>query len=206
MKLAPFAILVLLAACAETPAPAPQAASHHGHQSPEAVPAPPPPPGGFDRAKAAALVGEAARQRQAGQLAEARQSAARAIDLWPADQAAWNELALACQDDACARYAAFFSAKLEFTQGLPDRAAALGFQNIAEEDVGTKAGSFTYDQAAIDMGRRLWAFYGHAGGETGDKTAAREKTWGEDYPYVSMTLIGGTVAGILTGIKSAANK
>ena len=81
-------------------------------------------------------------------------------------------------------------------------AVALGFQNIAEEEVGTQAGNFTYDQAAIDMARRLWAFYGRAG--SAETVASHGKTWGEEHPFTSMTVIGGTVAGILTGIKSAA--
>ena len=201
MKFALVAALALLtAACADTPAP--KTASHRGHVSPEAVPAPPPPPGGFDLAKATALVDEARAQRQAGHLVEAGQAAQRAIDLWPAQTAAWTELAASCGDQRCAAYAAFFLAKLDFAQGLPDRALALGFQNIVEDDVGTQAGSFTYDQAAIDMARRLWAFYGRTGSV--ETVTSREKTWGEEHPFTSMTVIGGAVAGILTGIKSAA--
>ena len=206
MRFALLAVLVLLAACAETPAPKAVAHSTSQRSSPEAVPAPPPPPGGFDQAQAAALVSTARDRRQAGHPAEARQAATRAAELWPADTAAWSELTAACEDSRCSQFAAFFAAKLEFLQGLPPHAAALGFQNIAEEDEGTKAGDFTYDRTALDMARRLWTFYAQAADTEGQTTLAHEKTWGAEHPVISILGIGGTVAGVLTGIKSAANK
>lgn len=150
-----------LAACSHAPPPATKAPSHE-HISPPTLVVQDMPPGTFDRDKETAEVAAAKAARAAGDYAGARRSAETAIGHWPADPAAWTELAADCfaaSDAACQNYAAFFRAKIDFTNTLPPRAGVLGFANIAESPVGTMSGNYRYDQRTIDTARRLEAFY-----------------------------------------------
>jgi hypothetical protein len=206
---AAISVLVLLAGCVG-PQEEARAPREHRHASPAPVEAPTLPPGSFDRAKAAAELTQARAARDEGDPAAARRAAEAAVDHWPGNPAAWVELQTDCQvlnDTTCENQAAFFRAKVEFVSTLPARAAQLGFQNIAEEEPGTVVGNITLDQASLDKARRLWAFYA-----TQDPMTAKlevppdEETFMQRNPYVPMLLVAGVVGGVLTGVKSLANR
>ncbi|HIJ39444.1 MAG TPA: hypothetical protein HPP80_11175, partial [Rhodospirillaceae bacterium] len=163
--IASFCALALLAACAEKPAKSEKLASQNHHSSPPRIAPPRLPPGSFDQARATALRESARAARAAGDKDQARQALQDAIAFWPVDPAAWTELESLCQavkDRQCQDYAAFFSSKLDFLKDQSPRSAALGFQNIAEEEPGAMAGNYRLDQATLEMGLRLWAFYGQS--------------------------------------------
>jgi type II secretory pathway pseudopilin PulG len=135
---------------------------HTSHVSPPSVAVPRLPPGSFDRDKAHDEIAAAAAARQAGDTAHARALAEAAVAHWPADLAAWDELAADCtalKDDLCQRYAAFFRAKVDFVDALPPRIAVLGFASLADNIVGTHSGDYVYDRRTLDTALRLASFY-----------------------------------------------
>ena len=190
--------LALLGGCAET-LPARVKAAHH-RVSPPAVAPPPMAADAFDHA----------RERQDLAAATAARAAAEtAVAAWPVDIAAWEELEADCQalgDHSCQQYAAFFRAKLEYTSNLPVRVATLGFQTIAETPVGTRVDSMVYDQATIDMAQRLWTFCYRVDTVRTHSDTPPEESFSEKYPYAPALAVVGVGAGILSGIKSLANK
>ncbi len=205
------AALALLAGCSESATQQAKAPTSSKHSSPAPVEPPTLPAGSFDQAKAQAELTTAQAAREAGNAAEARRQAEAAVDHWPGDPAAWAELQTDCQslaDVECSRYAAFFQAKIEFLKGLPARAGVLGFQNIAEEPTGTKAGAYTYDERTIVTARRLWAFYHQQDPMAAkrDQPMDEEPSFAEEYPYAPAVLVIGAGAGLLTAAKSLANK
>lgn len=204
-------ITAILTGCAQTPPPPQQAkAPTPGKRvSPAAVEAPTLPAGSFDQAKEHAELAAAQVARMAGRTAEARAAAEAATEHWPGDVAAWAELETDCRaagDTACAQYAAFFDAKVEFVANLPPHAAVLGFQNIAEEPVGTKVSGMTYDQKTVDTARRLWAFYNVQDPMAGRRDEPMAETFSDKYPYGPALLAAGIGAAVLTGVKAAASK
>ncbi len=204
-------VVALLAGCAEAPQQQAKAPSAHRHVSPEPVEPPTLPPGSFDHAAAAGELAAAGAARQAGNPALARQAAEAAVDHWPADRAAWQELQTDCQalgDASCVQYAAFFGAKIEFVATLPAKAAVLGFQSMVEtvEDEEDEGGNPRYDPRTVDMARRLWAFYHVEDIAASTPQQPTEPSFSEKYPYAPMLLVGGIVGGLLTGIKTLANK
>ncbi|MDR3440715.1 hypothetical protein [Telmatospirillum sp.] len=195
--------LALLAGCADAP-PAKVAQTAGRHVSPPAVPAPQLPDDSFDRTRAAAALGAARDAERDGQTADARSKALEAIAAWPGDPAAWQELAALCQaasDKTCQNRAEFFRAKVEFANALPIRAAVLGFQTIAEEPQGGRP-----DPVKTEAARRLWAFYNVQDTRKDQRDAPQEPSFAEEYPYGSMLIAGGVIAGVLTGAKTLANK
>ena len=200
--------LAFMAACADSPDETKKPRRVSKRQSPMAVPAPVMPAGTFDRAKEQAELSAAKSARAAGDAARARALAETAIAHWPGDQAAWDEYkadSLALNDDASVHYATFFHDKIDYVNPLPPRVAVLGFQNIAEEEVGTSDAGYTYDQRSIDMGRRLWAFYNTVDPIAPQREAQAEDSIVDASPLLDMTVFGLITAGALTMIKSAAN-
>lgn len=178
--------------------------------SPAPVEAPTLPPGTFDQAKERSELAAAQAARQAGDASKARQLAEEATNHWPGDAAAWDELKTDCQatgDTECADYAAFFRAKIDYVKPLPAKAAQLGFQSLAEEPAGPKSEGFTYDERTVETARRLWAFYHlqDTARASLDKPVD-EETFSEKYPYAPALLVIGIGAGVLTGIKSLADR
>jgi hypothetical protein len=177
--------------------------------SPAPVAPPSVPPGTFDQAKEQSELAAAQAARAAGNAGQARPLAEAAIGHWPGDAGAWGELAADCQalkDDTCRQRAAFFQAKVDYVNSLPARVAVLGFQNLAEEPVGTSTTGIVYDQQVIDTARLLWAFYNTRDAMLAQREAPPEPSFADEYPLVPMTLVVGVVAGLLTGAKSLANK
>jgi len=200
--------LAFLTACADSPDDTKKPRRESKRQSPMAVPAPVMPAGTFDRAKEQAELSAARSARAAGDNTRARALADAAIAHWPGDEAAWDEYKADCQalnDDPGVHYASFFHDKIDYVNPLPPRAAVLGFQNIAEEEVGTSDAGYTYDQRSIDMGRRLWAFYNTVDPITPQREAQATDSFVDDSPLLDMTVFGLITAGVLTAIKSAAN-
>ena len=120
------------------------------------------PPGTFNQARAKGELDQARAAGQAGDTAGARKLAEASLTDWPGDPAAWEELAALCRvlkDTACASYADFFGAKVDFVNGQPPRVGTLGFATLGQQDVGSHVGEYTYDQRTIDMARRLASFY-----------------------------------------------
>jgi hypothetical protein len=158
-----FLAVLAVAGCdrnAETKGALFPASSHHISPPPVAVPRLP--PGSFDETEATAERAAAASLRTAGDLARARGRAEKAIALWPADLASWDELAADCRalgDLKCEHYAAFFRAKIEFVSTLPPRVAVLGFASLNAAGAGVKVGDYTYDQQTLDTALRLASFY-----------------------------------------------
>ncbi len=136
--------------------------SPSNHVSPPPVAVPRLAAGSFDRARAESELAAAAAARQAGDVPRARSEAEAATAHWPAELAAWDELAADCtllKDDPCQRYAAFFRAKVEFVDTLPPRIAVLGFASLADNAVGTRSGNYVYDRRTLDTALRLASFY-----------------------------------------------
>jgi len=132
------------------------------HVSPPPVQIAKMPPGTFDQAREQSELAAAVSARASGDLAKARAGAESAVASWPGDAAAWKELQADCEgakDPACALYAEFFGAKVEFVDTLPPRAAVLGFATLADSKVGTHSGNYTYDQRTLDTALRLASFY-----------------------------------------------
>jgi len=204
-----FSAVAMLSACAEAPPEKVADASPRRHASPPSVPAPELPAGSFDRDRAKTGLSAAVAARQANQMPEARQQAEAAIESWPADPAAWKTLAEICQtagDQTCQHQADFFQAKVDYANTLPPRAAVLGFQTIAEQPVGSTGTGITYDRKSLDTAKRLWAFYNTQDTGKGNREAPTEPTFMEEYPYGPAVLFGGTVAGLLTAVKSLTGK
>jgi len=132
------------------------------HVSPTPPVVPRLPPGTFDQARAQTERTHAAAARLSGDAAGARKAAEAAAADWPGDPDNWRELAADCRaldDNACALYADFFGAKVDYVNGLPPRAATLGFASLAQGEVGTHTGDYVYDRRTLDTAARLASFY-----------------------------------------------
>jgi hypothetical protein len=155
------AVALALAGCART-TEIKTAGIHTSHVSPPPVAVPRLPPGSFDYDKAHEELAAAQAARGANDAAHARALVEAAVAHWPADLAAWDELAADCaalKDDLCQRYAAFFHAKVDFVGTLPPRIAVLGFASLADNTVGTHSGDYVYDRRTLDTALRLASFY-----------------------------------------------
>jgi len=155
------ATVLAVSGCTRTAEVKPSAL-HATHVSPPPVVVPRLPPGSFDRAKAQEELAAARAARLAGDAGRARAAAEAAVAHWPADLAAWDELAADCaalKDDLCQRYGAFFRAKVDFVATLPPRIAVLGFASLADNPVGTQSGNYIYDRRTLDTALRLASFY-----------------------------------------------
>jgi hypothetical protein len=162
------------------------------------------PEGSFDKAKAEAALAAAREASSAGRKQDASKQAEAAVAAWPGDPAAWAEWAAACQaadDQSCRQMADFFRAKVDFANTIPTRAAVLGFQTLSEEPPGRGE-----SPAKAEMAKRLWAFYDVQDRGKDLRKIPEEPSFGEEYPYAAMLMVGGTVAGILTLAKTLANK
>ena len=180
---------------------------HRSHFSPPEVPAPLWPADVFDqsRAKDRFVAALTARDRQ--DWAKARDAAEAGLKLWPVDIDGWEILIAACEaqgDESCLRYATFFHAKLLGLNGLPMRTATLGFQNVAENEVGQHTDNFTYDRKTLDMATRLWVFCSQHDTIRHPTDEPTEQAFDETYPYVPVLLVIGVGAGVLTTLKSVA--
>lgn len=200
-------LALLLAGCADEVTVA--RAHHRNHSSPLAVPPPVLPKGSFDQARALVALTEGKQALQAGDLKAARQATESALDFWPVAIEGWEQLIDVCekqQDAKCQRHAVFFHAKLVLLNGLPMRAAALGFETIAENQPGAKVDNMVYDQEMLAMATRLWAYCSEqdpAHARAGEPT---ETSFYDDYPYAPALLVIGIGAGLLSGINALANK
>jgi hypothetical protein len=197
----------LLSACADRQ---PVTVAHHRkHVSPPAVEPPSFPAGSFNEKDAAVALGAGAESLKKGNLAAARKSTEDALALWPVATEGWGQLSDICnqQNDVdCKHYADFYLAKLVLLEGLPMRTAALGFETVAGNQVGTKADNFVYDQRTLDMANRLWAFCSSDDPANSKAPEPTEATFNEAYPYAPALLVIGIGAGLLAGIKSVATK
>lgn len=196
--------LSLLAGCAETAAPAPARTSNR-HVSPPAVPAPTLPDGSFDRDRAQALLAAARADKDGADQQKRRDDAQAAVNAWPGDADAWQELADACRatgDQTAADRADYFHGKVAFANTLPMRAAVLGFQTIAQEIPANAKDAEARRMAAT----RLWSFFDAQDKLRPLRPTPEDPSFAEDYPYGTMLLSGGIIAGILTAAKSLANK
>jgi hypothetical protein len=206
----PIAILVVaalgLSACADQPV---TVAHHRKHVSPPAVEPPVWPADSFNQANAALALNAGAAARKAGKLVDARRATEEALALWPVAIEGWEQLIEICRqqdDEECRRYAGFFHAKLVVLAGLPMRAAALGFETVAANKPGTKVDNTVYDQRMLDMATRLWVFCSKEDPANAKAPEPTEPGFNEAYPYAPALLVIGIGAGLLTGIKSIANK
>ena len=198
--------IALLAGCNNDPVQVAKV-HHRNHFSPPYVPPPLWPSDVFDQAKAQTQFDAARAARDKGDWTQARAAAEAGLALWPVDIDGWEILMAACdaQDDvACQHYAGFYHAKLLALNGLPMRAAALGFETVAENDVGQHADNFTYDKKTLDMATRLWVFCTQHDSVHNPTEEPTEQSFDEAYPYVPVLLVVGLGAGVLTGIKSVA--
>jgi hypothetical protein len=180
---------------------------HRNHFSPPQVPPPLWPSDVFDEAKAKDQFVTAFEAKDKGDWAKARAAAEAGLAFWPVDIDGWEVLMAACdaqEDEACKRYATFFHAKLLALNGLPMRSATLGFQNIAENQVGQHTDNFTYDKKTLDMATRLWVFCSQHDTIRHPTDEPTEQAFDEAYPYVPVLLVIGVGAGVLTAIKSVA--
>ena len=180
---------------------------HRNHFSPPQVPPPLWPADVFDEAKAKDQFVAAFEARDRGDWTKARAAAEAGLALWPVDIDGWEVLMAACDeqaDVACQKYASFFHAKLLALNGLPMRAATLGFQNVAENQVGQHTDNFTYDKKTLDMATRLWVFCSQHDTIRHPTDEPMEQTFDQTYPYVPVLLVIGVGAGVLTAIKSVA--
>jgi hypothetical protein len=195
-----------LSACADQPV---TVAHHRKHVSPPAVEPPTLPADSFDQATAAARLaaGQAALRR--GDLPAARQATEAGLSLWPVAIEGWEQLIDICRqqgDGDCERYAIFFHAKLLVLNGLPMRAAALGFATVADNKEGAKVDNTVYDRRMLDMATRLWVFCSREDPAHSGAPEPTETSFNESYPYMPALLVIGIGAGLLTAIKGAANK
>jgi len=182
---------------------------HRNHFSPPQVPPPLWPEGTFDEAKAKTQFDIAKAAKDKGDWTQARAAAEAGLTLWPVDIEAWETLMAACdaqEDVACQHYATFFHAKLISLNGLPMRSATLGFQNVADNEVGQKADNFTYDKKTLDMAVRLWVFCDQHDvvRHPTEKDEPTEEAFDQVYPYVPVLLVIGVGAGLLTAVKEVA--
>jgi len=182
---------------------------HRTHVSPPAVEPPVLPAGSFDEGLAAQRLQDGKIALQRADLPVARSATEAALALWPVAIEAWEQLIEVCQqqgDDSCRRYATFYHAKLVMLNGLPMRAAALGFETVAANPPGAKVDDMVYDQRMLDMATRLWVFCSREDPSHATAAEPTESTFDEAYPYVPALLVIGLAAGLLTGIKAVANK
>ena len=180
---------------------------HRTHFSPTGMDAPDWPADAFDESRAKTQFAAAKSAVDKHDWVNARQAAEAGLALWPVDVEGWESLIAACDgqgDEDCSRYATFFHAKLLTLNGLPMRVATLSFQNVADNEVGTKADNFRYDQKTLDMATRLWAFCGQRDAIRDRNAEPTEASFDDAYPYVPMLIVIGVGAGILTEIKSVA--
>ena len=180
---------------------------HRTHFSPPEVPPPLWPADVFNEAKAKDQFVIALTAKDKQDWAQARAAAEAGLALWPVDIDGWEILIAACeaQDDvACQHYATFFHAKLLALNGLPMRSATLGFQNVAENQIGQHTDNFTYDKRTLDMATRLWVFCSQHDTIRHPTDEPTEQSFDQTYPYVPVLLVIGVGAGVLTAIKSVA--
>jgi hypothetical protein len=199
-------VTALLAGCASDQTQVAKV-HHRNHFSPLGMDAPDWPADAFDETKARAQFAAAKNAADKKDWAASRQAAEAGLALWPVEIEGWESLINACteqNDEECARYATFFHAKLLTLNGLPMRVATLGFQTVADNEVGAKTDNFRYDQKTLDMATRLWAFCGQRDAIRDRNAEPTEASFDEAYPYVPMLIVIGVGAGILTGIKSVA--
>jgi len=180
---------------------------HHKHFSPPEVLPPLWPSDRFDEARARSQFETALIAKDKGDWARARDAAEAGLALWPIDIEGWETLLAACDaqaDIACQHYATFFHAKLVGLNGLPMRAATLGFQTVAENEVGQHVDNFVYDQKTLDMATRLWVFCSQHDTIRHPTDEPTEPAFDETYPYVPVLIVIGVGAGVLTAVKSVA--
>jgi hypothetical protein len=196
-----------LSACADE---VPVAKLHHRtHVSPPFVEPPVLPAGSFDQARAAQRLLDGKEALQRGDLGAAQAATEQALASWPVAIEGWEQLIELCQrqdDQSCRRYATFYHAKLVMLNGLPMRAAALGFESVAANPPGTKVDDTVYDQRMLDMATRLWVFCSREDPSRATAPEPTETSFVEAYPYAPTLLVIGIAAGLLTGIKAVANK
>jgi len=199
-------VVALLVGCSDQPVEIAKA-HHRTHFSPPQVPPPLWPGDNFDETRARAQFDLANAAKAKGDWSHAREAAEAGLALWPIDIEGWETLLAACDaqsDVACQHYATFFHAKLIGLNGLPMRSATLGFQNVAENEVGQHVDNFVYDQKTLDMATRLWVFCDQHDTIRHPTDEPTEQAFDETYPYVPVLLVVGVGAGLLTGIKSVA--
>jgi protein involved in temperature-dependent protein secretion len=201
-------LAAMLSGCADQPVTVARA-HHRNHVSPPPVAPPTLPDDSFDQAKAEAALATAVAARRQGDLSAARAASEAALQAWPVSINAWEELYQLCGaegDAACRRYAMFFHAKLLVLAGLPMRAASLGFETIAESPEGTHVENNVYDRQTLAMASRLWVFCSQQDPAHSKAGEPMQESFDDAYPYAPALLVIGVGAGLLTGIKSLANK
>jgi hypothetical protein len=110
-------------------------------------------------------------------------------------------------DEACRAYAGFFLAKVDFAATLPPRAASLGFETVAANLPGSKAGDYVYDAQTLAMAQRLWVFYGLQDPLKGGTALPDDhETLTDRYPYGAALVFIVVGAGLVTLAKTAAAK
>jgi hypothetical protein len=198
--------VALLSGCSDQPVEIAKV-HHRNHFSPPEVLPPLWPSDRFDEARARTQFETASAAKDKGDWSRAREAAEAGLALWPIDVEGWETLMAACdaqEDVACQHYATFFHAKLVGLNGLPMRAATLGFQNVADNQVGQHTDNFTYDQKTLDMATRLWVFCSQHDTIRHPTDEPTEAAFDETYPYVPVLIVIGVGAGVLTAVKSVA--
>lgn len=199
-------VVALLSGCSNQPVEVAKA-HHRKHFSPPEVLPPLWPSENFDEARAKTQFDLAAAAKDRQNWTRAREAAEAGLALWPIDIEGWETLQAACDaqaDVACQHYATFFHAKLIGLNGLPMRAATLGFQNVAENEVGQHVDNFVYDKKTLDMATRLWVFCSQHDTIRHPTDEPTEQAFDETYPYVPVLLVIGAGAVVLTAVKSVA--
>lgn len=199
-------VLALLSGCANDKVPVAEA-HHRKHFSPPAVAAPSWPADSFDEARAKSHFETAKAAEDRKDWPAARREAEAGLALWPIRIEGWETLIAACEaqeDEACTHYATFFHAKLLTLNGLPLRAATMGFETVADNQVGDKVDNFVYDQKTLDMATRLWVFCSQRDSMRPPAEEPTQEAFDDKYPYVPMLIVIGVGAGVLSGIKSVA--
>jgi hypothetical protein len=200
--------IALLSGCSDDPVPIARV-HHRNHFSPPQVPPPLWPGETFDEARAKEQFDVARAAKDKGDWTHARAAAEAGLALWPVDLGGWETLQAACnaqEDLACQHYADFFHAKLTSLNGLPMRSATLGFQNVADNEVGQKTDNFVYDQKTLDMATRLWVFCDQHDivRHPDENHEPTEEAFDQVYPYVPVLIVIGVGAGVLTAVKEVA--
>ena len=199
-------VLALLSGCSNDKVSVAEA-HHRKHFSPPAVAAPSWPADSFDEARAKPHFEAAQAAGDKQNWSVARGEAEAGLALWPIKLEAWETLIAACDaqnDEQCGHYATFFHAKLLTLNGLPLRAATMGFETVADNQVGQKVDNFVYDQKTLDMATRLWVFCSQRDSMRPVSEEPTQEAFDDRYPYVPMLIVIGVGAGILSGIKSVA--
>jgi hypothetical protein len=200
--------IALLSGCSDDPVPIARV-HHRNHFSPPQVPPPLWPSETFDEARAKEQFDAARAAKDKGDWTQARAAAEAGLALWPVDLGGWETLQAACnaqEDLACQHYADFFHSKLISLNGLPMRSATLGFQNVADNQVGQKTDNFVYDQKILDMATRLWVFCDQHDivRHPDENHEPTEEAFDQVYPYVPVLIVIGVGAGVLTAVKEVA--